>query len=221
MKTHKHKGKVHEWALISLSTTFLMHHLTSICSHGFPSCKCVNVKWGSAERRACNCQIVRWLPCNQQFVFYMRLIHQNEGTHKTQSNPKPWTDYSSEAPTCPSPVISPVMGNRTEPAWIERGDWPNGFAAHLITHYLVKQRQGRDRDKGRLIEIETDYVFVEHIADWEKLSNGHLSVSAWSDSAYNRMIHGFNLIALSIKTWGKKREKALPETEWVAGGAPF
>lgn len=47
-----------------------------------------------------------------------------------------------------------------EPAQTERGDWPSSFASHLITHYLVKQRQGRDRDKGRVIEIEIDYVLA-------------------------------------------------------------
>lgn len=81
------------------------------------------------------------------------------------------------------------------------------LTVHLITHYLVKRRQGRDEDKGRMIEIETDYVVAhEHISKTEKkLSNGHLSVSACSDSVYNWMIHSFNLIALFIKTWGKKR----------------
>lgn len=94
------------------------------------------------------------------------------------------------------------------------------LTAHLISHYLVKQRQGRDGDKGRMIEIETDYVVAcGHISKTEKkLSN--VSVSACSDSVYNWMIHSFNLIALFIKTWGKKGE-ALPETEWVAGGAPL
>lgn len=95
------------------------------------------------------------------------------------------------------------------------------LTAHLITHYLVKQRQGRDGDKGRKAEIETDYVVARgHISKTEKkLSNGHLSLSVCSDSVYNWMIHSFNLIALFIKTWGGKKEEALPETEWVAGGA--
>lgn len=39
--------------------------------------------------------------------------------------------------------------NKTEPARIDRGDWPNCFAALLITHYLVKQRQGTDEAKGQ------------------------------------------------------------------------
>lgn len=37
-----------------------------------------------------------------------------------------------------------------------------------------------------------------------------LSMSVCTDSAHNRMIHGFNLIALSIKTWGGKKGGGTP-----------
>lgn len=69
--------------------------------------------------------------------------------------------------------------------------------------------------------METDYVLAEgggHIANTDKLRNGHQSVTACGDYVHNSMMYEFNLKALSNKK-GKKR--GFPSRNGVVKGPLF